>query len=156
EPPRLPDPAAFESEPGSPQPEADATRPRRSTPKQRVGHRRSSRPEVGHARERGTKRTDPGIRARTLRGNSVGGPLAPVAPPPTRSVPPPNPVEPGWVLVDPSLSVPPPLPAASAPPPLPKTTQSSGYVPLPRDREAYEAFLRSAAGEHAGPARPRP
>ncbi|HKU44028.1 MAG TPA: PEGA domain-containing protein [Polyangiales bacterium] len=148
---RLPDPRAFESDAtGAPETELEGTRPRRSTPKQRVGHRRSTRPEIGHARERGTKRTDPGIRARTLRGGNLG-PLAP----PANATPPPLPVDPGTVVVDPSLSVPPP--AASLPV---KAQQASGggggYVPLPRDREAYEAFLRSAAGEHGGPPRARP
>jgi hypothetical protein len=149
---RLPDPAAYEPEPNSPaEPEAEGTRPRRSTPKQRVGHRRSSRPEVGHGRERGTKRTDPGIRARTLRGGNVG-PLTPMSPP-SSSAPPPSQIDPSTVLVDPSLSLPPPLPAATSPV---KAKPPSGYVPLPRDREAYEAFLRSAAGEHGGPPRARP
>ncbi|HKP60352.1 MAG TPA: hypothetical protein VJV78_26685 [Polyangiales bacterium] len=149
---RLPDPAAYEPEPNSPaELEPEGSRPRRSTPKQRVGHRRSTRPEIGHARERGTKRTDPGIRARTLRGNV--GPLTPLAPPASAAPPPAPQVDPGTVLVDPSLSLPPQLPAAT--PPV-KTKPSSGYVPLPRDREAYEAFLRSAAGEHGGPPRARP
>jgi hypothetical protein len=148
---RLPDPAAFEPDPNGPaESESEGTRPRRSTPKQRVGHRRSTRPEVGHARERGTKRTDPGIRARTLRGGNVG-PLTPMSPP-SSPAPRPAPVDPGTVLVDPSLTLPPP---AAAPPPL-KPKHASGYVPLPRDREAYEAFLRSAAGEHGGPPRARP
>jgi hypothetical protein len=184
------------------EPEVDSSRPRRSTPKQRVGHRRSSRPEMGHARERGTKRTDPGIRARTLRGG--GAPLstktAPQLPaaktsplpaanpnqpagsqsqfastkpgtgseithrslplPGARSLsarPPPLPSTSGSIVIDPSLSQPSlPAPPSSA---LTRTTSrqgSSSYVPLPRDREAYEAFLRSAAGEHGGPPRARP
>jgi hypothetical protein len=145
---RLPDPRAYETDPNAAADgELEGTRPRRSTPKQRVGHRRSTRPEIGHARERGTKRTDPGIRARTLRGGGGLGPLAPPVP----ALPPPAPVDPGTVVVDPSLSAPPPAAALPA-----KTQTSSGYVPLPRDREAYEAFLRSAAGEHGGPPRARP
>lgn len=167
---------------GAPAPvEADGSRPRRSTPKQRVGHRRSSRPEIGHARERGTKRTDPGIRARTLRGAAAGNkpqagaPLAtataqptaapaakaqPAPPPSEAQQPTPQPItkptripvlarDPGSVVVDPSLSQPVTSSALVKPEP-------SSYVPLPRDRDAYEAFLRSAAGEHAGAPRARP
>jgi hypothetical protein len=186
------DQAALEAETASSgEPEAD-TRPRRSTPKQRVGHRRSSRPEMGHARERGTKRTDPGIRARTLRGGAVPTPK-PVPPPlpasqppalqppaartsplpaanltqpptaataitqrtvlpggrPVSSKPPALPASAGSIVIDPSLSQP-NLPAPTHKP------SGSGYVPLPRDREAYEAFLRSAAGEHGGAPRARP
>jgi hypothetical protein len=179
------------------EPEAADTRPRRSTPKQRVGHRRSTRPEMGHARERGTKRTDPGIRARTLRGGvsaktapqlpsvktaPLSAPTLPagVQPPsaaplattgnaithrtsplaaarPVSARPPPLPsYGSSSIVVDPSLSQP-TLPAPSNP--STRTTARSaggGYVPLPRDREAYEAFLRSAAGEHGGPPRSRP
>jgi PEGA domain len=179
--------------------EADASRPRRSTPKQRVGHRRSSRPEMGHARERGTKRTDPGIRARTLRGGSGSSlaaktapqmPAAKATPPPAanptpalgtpqpsaakaqptggaithrtsplpaapvQSRPPPVPVNSGSIVVDPSLSQP-NLPAPSHLP-VRAASRQAQYIPLPRDREAYEAFLRSAAGEHGGPPRARP
>jgi hypothetical protein len=199
--------AAFEGGVQAGQPgeaESDATRPRRSTPKQRVGHRRSSRPEMGHARERGTKRTDPGIRARTLRGGGGGSALAaktapqmpaakaaplsasnptppmgspqpsaarapalggaiahrstlPLAAAPAPARPPPLPAaNSGSIVVDPSLSQP-NLPAAShLPVRAPGRQVGSGYVPLPRDREAYEAFLRSAAGEHGGPPRARP
>jgi hypothetical protein len=177
------------------EPEVDTTRPRRSTPKQRVGHRRSSRPEMGHARERGTKRTDPGIRARTLRGGGAGLsatptpsplPAANLSPLPAKTLPggvmppssstsptpaqgiaithrtsplpaarplsprpPPLPSNSGSIVIDPSLSQP-TLPVVTT------TRQGSGYVPLPRDREAYEAFLRSAAGEHGGQPRARP
>jgi hypothetical protein len=179
--------------------EPDASRPRRSTPKQRVGHRRSSRPEMGHARERGTKRTDPGIRARTLRGGSgaslaaktapqmpaakaaplpaahptpaLGTPqpsaakvqptgaaithrTSPLAAAPVPSRPPPLPVNSGSIVIDPSLSQP-NLPSPSHLPVRVPSRQAQ-YIPLPRDREAYEAFLRSAAGEHGGPPRARP
>jgi hypothetical protein len=133
-----------------PELEGDSTRPRRSTPKQRVGHRRSSRPELGHGRvERGNKRTDPGIRARTLRGGGSGAsPASMPSPLPASSNPPA--LETSTVVVDPSLSWP-PRPAAPKP-----VQRSSSYVPLPRDREAYEAFLRSAAGGEGPPARARP
>jgi hypothetical protein len=178
------------------EPEQADSRPRRSTPKQRVGHRRSSRPEMGHARERGTKRTDPGIRARTLRGgvsakpapqlpasktsplpaanfalgqppsaatnptpamgNAIANRTSPLpAARPVSARPPPLPTGSSSIVIDPSLSQP-NLPAA--PTALTRTTArsgGSGYVPLPRDREAYEAFLRSAAGEHGGPPRSR-
>ncbi len=167
----------YESEPPPPPTDVEVndTRPRRSTPKQRVGHRRSTRPEIGHARERGTKRTDPGIRARTLRGSAgptknattplpavksspapvtaplaapVRGPASPARPPP---LPPATPIETSTVVVDPSLTTPVP------PPTLPtQKHEYPSYVPLPRDREAYEAFLRSAASEHGGPPRTRP
>lgn len=151
-----------EMQPGS-ESEGEGTRPRRSTPKQRVGHRRSSRPEVSHGRvERGTKRTDPGIRARTLRGSTpTSG--APVATPPAGdarpSAPPHVANEPAasTVVVDPSLSWPPRPAAAAAPRTPPRAApRSSSYVPLPRDREAYEAFLRSAAADSGGPSRARP
>jgi hypothetical protein len=186
--------AASEAEP-------DASRPRRSTPKQRVGHRRSTRPEMGHARERGTKRTDPGIRARTLRGGGSGlsarttSPQLPAAkqlqqqttPPPQLPAGVANPqlgkTMQGGFVGNRTLPLAAAKPAASVrPPPLPASTSASividpslsqpslpvqanltrpkasggGYVPLPRDREAYEAFLRSAAGEHGGPPRARP
>jgi hypothetical protein len=178
------------------EPEPADTRPRRSTPKQRVGHRRSSRPEMGHARERGTKRTDPGIRARTLRGGvpakaapqltaaktaplpamsspaDLQPPSAALKPEPSRAItsrtsplpvprpsgrPPPLPSSgSSSIVIDPSLSQP-SLPAAPNNISTRTTARSgSGYVPLPRDREAYEAFLRSAAGEHGGPPRARP
>ncbi len=202
-------------QPGQPgESEPDASRPRRSTPKQRVGHRRSSRPEMSHARERGTKRTDPGIRARTLRGGggsplaaktapqmpaAKAAPLAPAHPTPPLGSPPPSaaralgplgppgpPGPPGQgsaithrtapLAAAPAPARPPPLPAATSgsividpslsQPNLPASTNlpvrapgrvaGSGYVPLPRDREAYEAFLRSAAGEHGGAPRARP
>lgn len=199
---------SFESEatPVAGEPEVDSSRPRRSTPKQRVGHRRSSRPEMGHARERGTKRTDPGIRARTLRGGgaSLSAKTAPQLPaaktsplpaahpsqspgaqspfavtspgtgaikdrtaplPAARPVsarPPPLPSTSGSIVVDPSLSQPGSPPSGSTSLPASALTRTTarqgpaGYVPLPRDREAYEAFLRSAAGEHGGPPRARP
>jgi len=162
--------AEFDGEPAAgPELEGEGTRPRRSTPKQRVGHRRSSRPEVSHGRvERGTKRTDPGIRARTLRGSAPAA-SAPTAVPaasdartsaPVRgpSAPPQGSSAPtSTVVVDPSLSWPPrpaePAPARTPPRAAPR---SSSYVPLPRDREAYEAFLRSAAADSGGPSRARP
>lgn len=178
--------------------EADS-RPRRSTPKQRVGHRRSSRPELGHARERGTKRTDPGIRARTLRGGGsplpgkpapqlpaartsplpaanlpAGGRSSSAAETPARGTaithrssplpaarplsarPPPLPSSSSSIVVDPSLSQPNLAAVPSNPATRTTARNNAGYVPLPRDREAYEAFLRSAAGEHGGPPRARP
>lgn len=130
--------------------EGDSTRPRRSTPKQRVGHRRSTRPEVTHGRsERGTKRTDPGIRARTLRGGGSAAAPTPSPPPPLPAAPV---IETSTVVVDPSLTWSPrPAPAPGKP-----AQRASSYVPLPRDREAYEAFLRSAAGEQGAPPRARP
>jgi hypothetical protein len=178
------------------EPESADSRPRRSTPKQRVGHRRSSRPEMGHARERGTKRTDPGIRARTLRGNVSPKPAPPLpaaktAPLPAANLPfgqPPsaaaNPPATGNAIANRTSPLPAARPVSARPPPLPSGSSSividpslsqpnlpaaptaltrttarsggSGYVPLPRDREAYEAFLRSAAGEHGGAPRSRP